>query len=543
MHCFRFLAVLALAALPASPAAGQASPRFEVTIAPAAHSGPLTGRLIVAVSRNDQFEPRLQISPAGPAIFGIDLEAVSPGTSITVDERALGFPWSLAELPAGEYSVQALVRVYSEVRRADGHTLWLPMNDGRIATFNNAPGTLVSEPRKVRIGGSEPVRITVERVLPEVPRPADTDWVKRISVQSTKLTAFWGRPTYIHATVLLPKGYAQEPDRRYPAIYTLGHNVPFQFRTDSVGRGIGEINPVTGTETGFDFYKAWIADDFPRVIAISLEQQTPYFPDSYSVNSANNGPYGDAVVEEVIPELERRFRIIAEPYARHLEGASTSGWQTLALQLRNPDYFGGSWIFQPDPIDFSRHQLVDIYQNENAFSIPAGQFITAERPMRRTVEGQPVWSVRQLSRFEAVLGSKGRSGFQFQAWEAVYGPAGPDGYPTPLWDPLTGVIDKSVAAYWKEHGYDLRDYAERNWATLGPKLRGKLRFFLPDMDDFYLNVAMYRFEDFLTRANPASDAEFIYGRPMKGHSWHPYPWAELVRRFAAAVEKDKPLGR
>ncbi len=540
----RSLAII-LIALALTTAVGQAAPRFEVTIAPTAHAGPLTGRLIVAVSKNDQVEPRFQVAPGGPAIFGVDLEGARPGTTITVDNKAIGYPMSLAELPAGDYWVQAVVMVYSEVHRADGHTLWLPMNDGRIESFHSAAGNLISEVQKVRIdGGSRPIRIAVNRVLPKLPRPTDTEWVKRITVQSKKLTAFWGRPTYIHAAVLLPRGYAEEPNRRYPAIYTLGHGVPFQFRTDSVGQGIGQINPITGTETGFDFHKAWIRDDFPRVIVITLEQQTPFFPDSYSINSANNGPYGDAVVEEVIPELERQFRIIAEPYARHLEGASTSGWQTLALQLHYPDYFGGAWIFQPDPIDFARHQLIDIYRDENAFTIPVGQFITAERWMRRTVEGQPIWSVRQMSRFEAVLGSKGRSGRQFQAWEAVYGPTGPDGYPKPLWDPLTGVIDKSVAAYWKEHGYDLRDYAERNWATLGPKLAGKLRFFLPDMDDFYLNLAMYRFEDFLKRAEgPKSDAEFIYGRPLKGHSWHPYPWAELVRRFAATVEHNAPRSR
>jgi len=538
----RFVLVLALVAAP-NVATAQTGPRFDVTVAASAHRGPLTGRLIVAVSKTNPAEPRLLISPSGPAIFGVDLEGVAPGRAVTVDSRAIGYPTSLDSLPPGEYWVQALVRVYSQVRRADGKTLWLPMNDGRIAPFNNTPGSLVSEVQQVRIDSSARVAITLTRTLPEPPRPADTDWVKRVTLQSKTLTAFWGRPIYVHATILLPRGYATETSRQYPAIYTLGHSVPFQFRTDSVGRGIGEINPVTGVETGFDFYKAWNAPDFPRVIAISLEQQTPYFPDSYSTNSANNGPYGDAIVEEIIPELERRFRIIAAPHARHLEGASTSGWQSLALQLRYPDYFGGAWIFQPDPIDFSRHQLVDIYKDENAFSIPIGQFITAERPMRRTVEGQPIWSVRQLSRFEAVLGSKGRSGFQFNAWEAVYGPTDSEGYPKALWDPLTGVIDKSVAAYWRDNDYDLRDYAERNWATLEPKLRGKLRFFLPDMDDFYLNVAMYRFEDFLKRAQPASDAEFIYGRPMKGHSWHPYPWAELVRRFAAAVEANTPATR
>src|SRR5690606_11494387 len=235
-------------------------------------------------------------------------------------------------------------------------------------------------------------------------------------------------------------------------------------------------------ETGYDFHHAWSADDFPRMIAISFQQQTPYFPDSYSVNSANNGPYGDALVQEIIPALERQFRIRAEPAARLVEGASTGGWQALALQLKHPDYFGGAWIFQPDPIDFRRYQLVNIYEDENAFAVPNGPFTTIDRPFRRTVEGQPVWSLRQMSLFEAVLGSRGRSGWQLEGWEAVYGPVGDDGYPVPLWDKLTGEIDRDVAEYMRANGYDLRDYAERNWATIGPKLVGKLHFFLPDMD-------------------------------------------------------------
>src|SRR5581483_9053105 len=217
------------------------------------------------------------------------------------------------------------------------------------------------------------------------------------------------------------KGYADHPDTYYPSIYTLGHRVPFQFTTDSSRAGrVGTIDPRTGLESGYDVYKAWIADSFPRVIAITLEQQTPYFPDSYSVNSANNGPYGDAIVEEVIPALEQQFRIIRKPYARILEGASTSGWQTLALILQHPDLFGGAWVLQPDPIDFRRYQLVDIYEDTNAFTLPTGPFTTVERPFRRTVEGQVLWTVRQVSRFEAVLGSHGRSGYQLEGWEAVY---------------------------------------------------------------------------------------------------------------------------
>jgi hypothetical protein len=344
--------------------------------------------------------------------------------------------------------------------------------------------------------------------------------------------------------VLLPRDYDARTDVRYPAVYTLGHSVPFGFSTDSTRfRTLGQINTVTGVETGFDFYRSWISDDFPRVIAISFQQQTPYFPDSYSVNSANNGPYGDAVVQEAIPYLERQFRIIPQSYARLVEGASTGGWQTLALQLQHPDYFGGAWVLQPDPIDFRSYQLVNIYEDENAFEIPEGMFITTERPFRRSVSGQPLWSLRQLSLFEAVLGSRGRSGYQLGGWEAVYGPTDADGYPKPLWDPLTGMIDRSVAEYMRDNGFDLRAYAEREWATLGPKIEGKLHFFVPDMDDFYLNVPMYRFEEFLRNtSDPHYPGEWVYGRPMKGHSWHDHTWAEMVRRMARHIRENAPPG-
>jgi hypothetical protein len=279
------------------------------------------------------------------------------------------------------------------------------------------------------------------------------------------------------------------------------------------------------------------------VVAIALEQQTPYFPDSYSVNSANNGPYGDAVIQEVIPELERRFRLIPKPYARIVEGASTGGWQSLALQLYHPDFFGGAWVLQPDPIDFRNHQLVNIYEDTTAFTISGGQFVNAERPFRRIVDGQNVWSERELSLFEEVLGTRGRSGYQLEAWEAIFGPTDADGYPKPLWDKRTGKIDREVASYWREHGYDLRDYAQKNWASLGPKLAGKLHFATGDMDDFFLNLAVYRFEDFLKSAtSPASDATFTSGRPKKGHGWHETTWGEFVRRVGEHIKRNAPAG-
>jgi hypothetical protein len=539
------LALATLAATASAQAVTRGAPsRFEVVVPASTRPGALTGRLVLVVSRTQTPEPRLQVSPQGPAIFGVDLDRLAAGRPAVVDAQSVGFPVSLATLPAGDYYVQAVVNVYEQVKRSDGHSIWVHMNDGTPETFNVAAGNLYSDVQRVRVGDGGTVRLAVTRVIPPSPRDEDTEWVKHVRIQSEKLTRFWGRPVYVNATVLLPKGYAEHPTTHYPSVYALGHAVPFSFTTTCTGDvAESRLDPVRGVESGCAFGRAWLSDGFPRMIAISLEQQTPYFPDSYSVNSANNGPYGDAIVQEVMPQLEARFRIIRKPYARLLEGASTSGWQTLALTLRNPDLFGGSWILQPDPIDFQRYQQVDIYKDTSAFVLPNSQLTTAERPFKRTVEGQPVWSVRGLSRFEEVLGTRGRSGYQLEGWEAVYGPTDADGYPKPLWNKLTGTIDRDVANYMRENGYDLRDYAERNWQTLGPKLVGKLHFFAGDMDDFYLNLAVYRFQDFLKRTtNPHYEAEFSYGRPMKGHSWHAFPWAEMVRQMAAHVRRRAPVG-
>jgi hypothetical protein len=531
-------------ALPATTPAQLPAPRFEVTLTTAASSAPVTGRLVLLIATAAQPEPRLALSLRGPAIAGVDLERVMPGQPIVIDDNATAYPTKLSALPAGDYFVQAVINVYDSVTRADGKTVWLPMNDGTIEFFTTAAGNLYSDVQPVRIGGASTVRIAINRVIPPARRPQDTEWVKYVSIQSRKLTAFWGRPIHIHAAVLLPKGYADHPDTRYPSVYTLGHSwTPLSFRTSAPSGPANGVNPVTGLENGFETYKKWNGDNFPRVIAISLIQQTPYFPDSYSVNSANNGPYGDAIVEEVIPYLEERFRIIREPYARHLEGASTSGWQTLALQLRNPDFFGGAWVLQPDPIDFTRYVSTNIYEDTNAFVIPLGPFLTAERGFQRTPEGQTIHTMRQLSLFEAVLGSRGRSGFQLGAWEAVYGPVGADGYPVSLWNKLTGTIDRDVANYMRDNGYDLRAYAEKRWPVLGPKLAGKLHFFAGDMDNFSLNLAVYRFEEFLkSTTNPRSDANFTYGRPMKGHSWHAWTWADFIRLVAERIKASAPPG-
>ncbi|HSM86423.1 MAG TPA: alpha/beta hydrolase-fold protein, partial [Candidatus Limnocylindrales bacterium] len=283
--------------------------------------------------------------------------------------------------------------------------------------------------------------------------------------------------------------------------------------------------------------------NFPRMIAVTFQHPTPYFDDSYAVNSANNGPYGDAIMQELIPYIEQHFRIIRRPYARLLTGGSTGGWESLALQVLHPDFFGGTWTFYPDPVDFTRYQMVDIYNDVSAFLAPGFDPPVPERPMERTVEGQTDVTMRQMSQLEEVLGSHGRSGQQYEAWEAVYGPVGVDGYPKPLWDKETGRIDPRVALYMRDHGYDLRYYLQQNWPSIGPQLVGKLHLYCGDMDNFFLNLAVYRLEDFLRgTSNPAYGGSFEYGRPMKGHGWSPLNQAELISTMAAYIAQHSPAG-
>jgi hypothetical protein len=547
----RLLSVALLAAL-AGPVAAS-TPRFEVTVASGAHSGPLTGRLVIVVAKPgqgaNQPEPRLLINPRGPAMFAIDLQGLAPGATAIVDEKSsLGFPFQLSQLPPGDYVVQAMVNVYEQVQRSDGKRPWLHMNDGTIEFFSNAAGNIYSDPVSVKVtagSGTSSVKLTVTHIIPPAPPVEETEWIKRVKFQSPMLTKFWGRPIYMYASVLLPKGYNEHPDVRYPAVYTLGHGrTPLNFSTTPPRNGDpNAVSPVTGVQSGYATYQQWNGDNFPRVIAISLEQQTPYFADSYSVNSVNNGPYGDAVVREMMPFLEEKFRIIKKPYARQLEGASTSGWQSLAMQLQHPEFFGGAWIFQPDPIDFTRYQMTNIYTDSNAFSVPTGPFTSTERYFQRTTDGQGLISTRELSRFEEVLGTKGRSSYQFEAWEAIYGPIDAEGYPVPLWNKLTGTIDHNVATYMRDHGYDLRAYAEKMWPTIGSQLVGKLHFSAGDMDDYWLNLAVYKFEDFLkSTQNPHYEGDFIYGRPMKGHSWHYATWADFMRKVGASIKANAPAG-
>lgn len=536
---------LAALALLLSTSGSAAPTSFRVSFPRSVQAAPITGRLIVLTATKGEPQPRLRIHPVkGPPIFGIDVEAVAPETAMTIDAASAAYPVAdLSQLPAGDYYVQALLIRYTQVHRADGHTIWVPIPSGQHhATVE--PGNLYSAIKQVHLDPAHgfAVELSLSEVIAPRPQETDTQWLKTVRIKSKVLSEFWGVPMYIGARVLLPRGFAEHPNSRYPGLYVFGHGTPFFFNPDPASHAteLPEARDAN-LQTGYEFSQVWRSDGFPRVVGITSIVPSPYFLESYSVNSANNGPWGDAITQELIPYLERKFRLIAQPYARIVEGASTGGWEALALQLYYPDFFGGAWVFNPDPIDFHRYQLSDIYEDENMFSIRVGPWLSAERPDRRTREGQPLYSVRRTAQFEAVLGSKGRSNYQLDIWQATHGPVGPDGYPVPLFDKKTGVIDRDVVEYMRGHGYDLTEYTRRNWSRLGPKLAGKLNFFAGEQDDFFLNLGVYNYQEMLQEMrDPPASARFEYGRPKKGHNWHHTHWAGVVREMTEHIKRTAP---
>jgi hypothetical protein len=524
------LAALLLVAM--LPAAAQ---QFLIT-APSA-AGPLDGRLLLLLSTNPAQEPRFQITDSlnTQIVFGVDVENWNPAKPALVDARAFGYPYrSLKDVPPGEYTVQALLHKYETFRRADGHTVKLPMDRGEGQQWNRAPGNLYSTPRKITIAARRAGRIPIvlDQVIPPIPEPADTKYVKHIRIRSELLSKFWGRDMHLGAHVLLPEGFEENPSARYPLMIFHGH-FPADFdgfrpeppdpdlKPDYSERfRIHGYNRIVQQEA-HDFYKQWISPGFPRFLVIEIQHANPYYDDSYAVNSANLGPYGDAIMKELVPEIERRFRGVGEGWARFTYGGSTGGWEALAVQMFYPDDFNGAFAACPDPIDFRAYTLVDLYKDKNAYFYDAPH-VRLLRPGKRDWLGQISATLRDMNYYELALGSRGRSGQQWDIWEAVFSPVGPDGYPKRIWDKETGVIDRSVAEHWREN-YDLRHILQRDWARLGPKLQGKIHIYCGDMDNYYLNNAVYLMEEFLkSTANPHYDGEVAYGDRAE-HCWNGDP--------------------
>ena len=472
---------------------------FQVTFAPAARSTPVDGRLIVVVSKELEGEPRFQVryGIGTQQIFGMDVDAWKPGDVSRMSGDVAGSPLPhLRDLPPGTYSVQAVLNVYETFHRADGSVIKLHMDQGEGQQWNRSPGNLYSKPQRIEIASDTNVAIQLTEVIPPIVPPADTRYVRHVSVESKLLTKFWGRPMRLGAVVLVPEGFDEHPEQHYPVAFLQGHFGGDFFRF-SEKPPTADMKPGERrfAETAYQFYQDWTSGRLPRMLIVITQHATPYYDDSYGVNTANAGPYGDALTQELYPYVEHQFRAIGEPWARVLFGGSTGGWMTLAQQIFYPDYFGGAWGFCPDPVDFHAFQSINVYTDKNAY-FDEGPFARLPKLLGRLPDDHILSTMQQFSAQENVLGTRGRSGGQMDAFHATFGPAGGEGYPAKLWDPSSGVIDPEIAKYWREH-YDLTALLERDWERLGPRLVGKLHVTMGTKDTFYLDAAAHRLEDFL----------------------------------------------
>jgi hypothetical protein len=523
--------ILALTSL----AAAQSAPRFSVSFSKARAEQPIDGRLLLVLSTDPSAEPRLQIddSPRTQMVFGMDVDAMRPGQAVMVGESASGYPVrSLRDVPAGEYYAQVVLHRYETFHRADGHTVKLPMDRGEGQHWNLAPGNLFSTPRKVSLGGdSGVISIDLDQEIPPIPPPQDTLYIRHLKIRSELLSTFWGHPMYLSANVLVPEGFDAHPSIHYPLIIAEDHfNADFSdLRTEPPDPNLkpdySERFHISGynriqQQEAYKLYQQWISPGFPRVLIAEINHANPYYDDSYAVNSANLGPYGDAIETELIPAIEKQFRGIGQGWARFAYGGSTGGWEAMAVQTFYPDHYNGAFVACPDPVDFRAYTTINLYTDKNAFYVQ-GAHTEIAQPAMRDYLGHTLATVQGVNQYELALGSHARSGEQFDIWQAVFGPVGEDGYPQPIFNKETGAIDPTVAAYWKEH-FDLSALLQRAWPTLGPKLQGKLHIYVGSMDTYFLNDAVYYLEDFLKTTNPPYDGEVKYGDRAE-HCWNGDP--------------------
>lgn len=466
-----FVSVLALA----QPAAKPGGIVFRVKLDPKqVGAKPESGRVLVGIAKAKQRPNFTNYRPPVLPVLGADADAFAADTVVALDNDSLTFPFvKLNDLPAGEYSVQAIFATNRDIN--------LP----------NAPGNRYCDPVTVKLDSA--ARTTVDLTLNKTfaeRAPKETKTAKFLKLPSKLLSDFHGRPMEFRVGVVLPPNFDAEPDKKYGLIVDIGG---FGTRYTSAAR----MNPD------------------PRFVQIVPDGAGP-FGDPYQVDSANNGPYGAALTRELIPYIEKTYRCFGTPKSRFTSGGSTGGWVSFALQVFYPDFFNGCWSQCPDSVTFERFELIDIYNEPNAYVNRFG----FDRPGTRTIDGDTVATVRHESQLERVLGRGGRwelGGRDWASWNATYGPKGNDGLPAPLWNGKTGAIDKSVVEHWKK--YDLKLVLEKNWKELGPKLEGgKIHIWVGDADDYFLNVAVRRLKDSTDRLKEPKFDGTIMIEARAGHS-------------------------
>jgi len=465
-----------------------AAPPAEVTVQLGLPSPtPLSGRLLVfaqPVKPGEKAPDAIDANPfAGSdnAVAARDIASFSQGQTARVDADSDAIPGAWSKLKPGRYRMQAVLDVNGDYNYG-----------GRGA------GDLVSDVAEVSLPGPIPPLVLTHSVPatdPFAPRSDDQRAIAAyfpkivpVDFVSPKLSAFWGRPVHMRGSIALPPGYDPAAAQTWPTIY----------QTHGFGGGAASARWDAAKRL-----KLMTEGKIPPMIWVALDESSATGTHEFA-DSVNNGPWGEALTSELIPSLEKTYRMDARPSGRFLTGHSSGGWATLWLQTRYPKVFGGTWSTSPDSSDFHDFTGADLYRpGANVYVDANGKPIPLVR-----MDGREVAGFEGFARLEAVLGP---TGGQMASFDWVFSPKGPDGRPMPMFDRRTGAVDPAVAAYWRDN-YDIAYRIERDWPTLRPDLDGKIHVIVGTADTFHLDGAAHRLQAVLGRLGAKADVRFLPGK-------------------------------
>ncbi|CAN0295027.1 unnamed protein product, partial [Scytosiphon promiscuus] len=470
----------------ATAATAEAIGGFEITVNESLGAEPLSGDLIVAFSRQEDPRSTLHSWFNGPPVLRFSVEGLSAGGSVSLTSAAADarFPveWDeFGDFAEGTWNVMAVLR-----QSPTGREVGL------------SAGDLLSEPVEITYAPGAGGSVQLELQTAAQARPfEETDRLKHFQFVSPALSKFHGTEYVMNAGVLLPANH--DTQKRYPVLYSI---------------------------TGFGGTHRSIFGWEQRTEGTILDQCIIVVPDASNLyghsvfcNSPSIGPWGDALVNELIPALEKEYGG-AGPAHRHVTGGSSGGWSSLWLQVAYPEAFAACWSHVPDPIDFHDFQQINLYEPledgspRNMFVDEAGEL----RPLARNGE-RILLTYKDFVQREHVLNPGG----QIRSFEGTFSPLDEDGTPRRVFDVATGVIDHEAAQAWRR--FDISHILLTQWEALEPRLDGKLHVWAGTQDNFFLEGAVERF---LTLAEPAGlldhmTVEVIEGLP---HSTHKpgYDW-------------------
>ena len=472
-----------------------------VKLSPDVAEGPLSGRLLVLFSKRER-SPIKGPNWFSPEPFAaMDVKDWKPGQKLKLPVDTPAYPKPLSQMAAGKYYAQAILKLNRD-----------------FAHYKNGPKNPYSTPKVVKIDGDNATSIELNLILEVDPPPPNLPPTANIvSRRSALLSDFHGRNITDRALVLLPPDYQDQPKKRYPVYYEItgfGPTIEDLLERHQASKiGAGDV----------------------QFIHVFLTGQTQWGHHVYA-NSATNGPRGDALVNEMIPAIEKQFRVIAQPYARLLGGHSSGGWASLWLQIQYPKFFGGVWSTSPDPVDFRDWQGTNLYQpNANIFTDLNGK----RRPLA-IVNGKPILWYNDFSKMDDVL----ERGGQLRSFEAVFSPRGDDGLPARCWNRDTGAVDPDIVEHWKQ--YDISRYLQANWAELKDDLAGKLHVFTGSADTFVLTKAVQLLKQRLEDLGSDAQVEIIDGRNhfnMFASGLDERIYQEMAEKFSRAVSGDGSTSR